>query len=321
MSIWDTMARQHGVASLRQFEDAGISASTVRQWTAAKKLVRVHRFVYAVAASPDTFHRKCWAALLAAPGSALSHRTAAFLWGLYHTEPPIEIVVPRGRTPDLRGVVVHQTRDPYVRHQRQGLWVTSPLRTVVDLGAVEPPAVWNAVDRGRVANLFTIAALEWQMVEVARHGRRGVGALRRVLDEWALGNDRPDGMLEPRFARLRVRYGLPAPVFQYAVGPYRIDFAYPEYLIAVEVDGYAFHSGLEAHQRDRDRQNYLVALGWTVLRFTWADVVRRPGHVATVLLTAIGRASDGISSQPRPIYEDGGEDGDGDDTGAVAVPV
>lgn len=57
---------------------------------------------------------------------------------------------------------------------------------------------------------------------------------------------------------------------------YRIDIAFPEAGLAIEVDGRAFHTDARAFQRDRTRQNDLVAAGWRVLRFTWEDIVRRP---------------------------------------------
>jgi hypothetical protein len=205
-------------------------------------------------------------------------------------EAPIEIVVPRGRTPELRGVIVHQTRDPIVIVRRRGIPCTIAVRTVLDLGAVLPDAaVEHALDRAEVRGC-AIAAVEWELARVARPGRRGSGALRRVLDRRALLETPPDGVLEPRFARLCKGAGLPRPVFQHPFGPYEIDFAYPHLLIAIEVDGYGPHSGPVQFQRDRDRQNALVAGGWTILRFTWRDVVKRPDHVARLIAEAIGRA-------------------------------
>ena len=51
----------------------------------------------------------------------------------------------------------------------------------------------------------------------------------------------------------------------------------------VEVDGWAVHSRADRFRRDRQKQNALVSLGWTVIRFTWFDLVDRPGYVlATV---------------------------------------
>ena len=73
-----------------------------------------------------------------------------------------------------------------------------------------------------------------------------------------------------------------------------VDAAYPELKLAIEVDGFEHHSTPEAFQRDRTRQNGLVALGWTVLRFTWHDVVQRPAHVAQLI-----RPGDRARSPPR----------------------
>jgi very-short-patch-repair endonuclease len=83
---------------------------------------------------------------------------------------------------------------------------------------------------------------------------------------------------------------VPRPVRQHPVGgtPYRLDYAWPDRLLAVEVDGYGPHSSREAFQSDRARQNALVLAGWTVLRFTWADVRDRPAAVAAVLRRALG---------------------------------
>jgi hypothetical protein len=284
-------ASQHGLVTWRQLIDGGIARSTIATWVRAGRLVRTQPGVYRVAGAPVTWHQQALAAVLAAgPGAAASHRTAAALWGLL---PPtvIEVVVPRGRTPTIRGAIVHQARDPIASNRRSGIPVTTPMRTILDLGAVVPAAVVETVlDAAEVARLCSIAAVEWERASVARPGRRGCGVLKEVLDRRALLETPPDGMLEPRFARLCRAAGLPEPVFQHAVGRYAIDFAYPELQLAIEVDGYGPHAGARAFQRDRTRQNRLVGLGWTVLRFTWADVVKRPEYVARTIAAAIGRA-------------------------------
>lgn len=184
--------------------------------------------VYRVAGAPVTWEQRVLAAVLAAgPGAAASHRTAAVLWGLLSAG-VIEIVVPRGRTPDLRGVIVHQTRDPIVTATRRGIPVTTPMRTLVDLGAVVPGAVVEvAVDRADVADLCSIAAVEWELARVPRPGRRGTGPLREVLDRHALLDQPPDGMLEPRFAGLCRLAGLPQPVFRHAVKRFKITSPIP----------------------------------------------------------------------------------------------
>ena len=61
-----------------------------------------------------------------------------------------------------------------------------------------------------------------------------------------------------------------------------------EYKGAVEIDGMAHHRDAEAFHHDRTRRNTLIALGWTVLNFTWPDLVERPGYVAVQVRRAIG---------------------------------
>jgi very-short-patch-repair endonuclease len=57
------------------------------------------------------------------------------------------------------------------------------------------------------------------------------------------------------------------------------DVAFKAARLVVELDGWAFHTTPERFQRDRERQNRLVAAGWTVLRFTWRDLIERPDYV------------------------------------------
>jgi very-short-patch-repair endonuclease len=228
------------------------------------------------------------------PDGVVSFRSAGWIWGLLPGEDAaVEVTVPRSRGPRLVGVEVHRSRDLVPAHttMRQGIPVTNPLRTMVDLGAVL--SCWlveDALDRGLTARLFTVAAVEWLLHDVARPGRRGCGVLRQVLDERALGRERPDGLLEPRMARVLRSHGLPPAAFQQPVpeAGARVDFAYPDVRLAIEVDGYATHGSPRAMAADFERQNRLAAVGWVVLRFTWRQVVQQPAAVAQAVRTALG---------------------------------
>jgi very-short-patch-repair endonuclease len=238
-----------------------------------------------VGGAPDTWHQRMLGACLAAGGLAVaSHRSAARLWRLLGDEDVVELTVLRPKGPRPEGAVWHRSRDLVPTHTtaRWGVPVTNPMRTLVDLGAVVQPWVLeDALDRALFSKLVRMSAVEWMLHDVARPGRRGCGVLRRVLDERALGAAPPDGLLEPRMARLLRDHGLPPAVFQHIPTPgLKIDFAYPELLLAIEVDGYDPHGTRTAFDADRARQNRLALLGWTVLRFTWPQVVRHPGKVA-----------------------------------------
>ncbi len=92
-------------------------------------------------------------------------------------------------------------------------------------------------------------------------------------------------------ARLLARQDLPAAVPEYEVwqdGRFiaRVDFAYPDQRLAIEVDGFAAHSTVDAFRRDRSRQNALVTAGWTVLRFTWTEVDRCSPGVGSAIRQA-----------------------------------
>lgn len=303
MKLDDVAKAQHGLVTWAQLQDMGMPESSVWRLRGAGRLVPAQPRVDRLAGAPVTYEQRLLAAVLSAGrGAAASHRAAAYQWGLYDDDDRyVEIVVPRGRSARLHhGVKVHHTRDDIPVVKRHGVPTTNPMRTIIDLGAVRNGhAVEDALDRALVARLCTLAAVEWELARVGRPGRRGAGVLHRVLDHRALADARPDGLLEPRFARLVRTHGLPAPVFQHHITVnglrYRLDFAYPPIRLAIEVDGYHAHGGRTAFQRDRDRQNALVALGWTVLRFTWEDIVKRPSKVATVIRQAIDRAHAAIA--------------------------
>lgn len=60
--------------------------------------------------------------------------------------------------------------------------------------------------------------------------------------------------------------------------------------LAIEVDGWEFHSGRSAFERDRWRQNDLVLAGWRVLRFTAAMIRDQPELVVRQIEEALALA-------------------------------
>jgi len=67
----------------------------------------------------------------------------------------------------------------------------------------------------------------------------------------------------------------------------RADLAWPDRKVIVEFDG-DLHRQRDVFVKDTRRQNRLVAAGWTVLRFTSADVLGRPAAVIGTLGQALG---------------------------------
>jgi very-short-patch-repair endonuclease len=177
---------------------------------------------------------------------------------------------------------------------RDHIRVTKPLVTVLDLGVVLGPVeVGDAIIRGRQLKLLTIPDVEATIDRYARRGRTGIVVARQALDLIMIGDRPADSVLEFRFSIGPARYGLPAYSYQHEVRVgrkrYFIDFAYPDVMLAIEVDGYQQRAAKESLAYDNDRANKLVLAGWTILRFGWDSVVRDPSGVATEILLKLGQ--------------------------------
>jgi len=78
------------------------------------------------------------------------------------------------------------------------------------------------------------------------------------------------------------KVSLPTP--QHQLNGYRLDFAWPEHKVAVEVDGHDYHKTKEQRSYDAKRDRELTKLGWTTLRFTGSDVYKDSDAVADEVL-------------------------------------
>ena len=164
--------------------------------------------------------------------------------------------------------------------------VTRPARTALDIacrGYSEAAVV--AVDSA-LRSMQVSAAELTELFAVAR--RRGIQAARQVL---AMSDPRSGSVPETQARLLFAARGLPKPVSQLVIPVegihYRVDFAWPAARLVVEIDGYGPHSGRDAFQRDRARQNALVNAKWKVLRFTVDDVRNDSDRVIAEILQAL----------------------------------
>lgn len=292
----ELVQRQHGLVTTPQALKV-LGPSRKQRWVAERRIISVQPGVFRMAGSQETWHQALMAAALSAD-AVVSHRSAAELWGLIRPCGYIDLSVRPPHHPRLRPpAIAHRIADlhPELAVEREGMRVTDPVRTVVDLGLVLPTwAVKDALSRGITTKLFDVDLVQQLREALGRPGRNGTGVIRRILAERLLAAGTEESLLERRFLDLVHRQGLPPVSIQHEVwhaGRFvaRVDACYPERKLAIEVDGFAHHSSPEAFQRDRERQNRLVALGWTVLRFTWHDIVNRPAEVAQQIAAAINR--------------------------------
>ncbi|HEX6595321.1 MAG TPA: type IV toxin-antitoxin system AbiEi family antitoxin domain-containing protein [Acidimicrobiales bacterium] len=267
--------RQHGVFTRSQARAAGASPSGCERRLRSGLWERSeHGGVYVLGGQPATWHRRLMACVLAGPvGTVASHRSAAVLCGI-RSGTPIEVTVPLLAQHRLRGLV-HQLELPAGdRGVIDGIPTTRIERTLLDLAAVvDELQLERALEAALRSGLTTHERLE-AYVEAAGGRRWGAGRFRRAVAVSSTG--RPTGSeLEVMFLQLLRAAGLEEPARQFEVRVdgrrYFLDFAYPHRRLAMELDGRAHHG----FDEDRRRQNALVLAGWTVLRFTWADVTER----------------------------------------------
>jgi very-short-patch-repair endonuclease len=293
----DEAARaQHGLVTAEQAV-AALGPYRRRRWVTERRILHVQPGVYRLAGAPETWHQALKAVELST-GGIVSHRSAAEIWGLLLPSGYVEASIKRDHGAKLHPpAIAHRVKDlrADLAVEREGLRLTDPVRTVVDLGLVVPHGlVATALRRGVSKRLVTLADARQIRERLGRRGRNGTGILGDVIDIHVLADERAESELEVRFLQLRKRHQLTELTLQYEVWEMgrciaRVDGAVPKLKLAIEIDGFEHHSSPEAFQRDRSRQNELVALGWTVLRFTWSDIVDHPEKVARQIRQAIQR--------------------------------
>ncbi len=268
-------ARQHGVITHRQLTDAGLSDSAVARRLASGRMRPLHRGVYLAGAVPLARTREMAAVLAVGADATVSHFSAGALWrlrpvpGADATE-PVHVVVTVARG-GRHGIRIHQVRrlTEEDRTTRDGIPVTTPLRTLLDLAAVlDKRELELTVARAERDGLVTDRALA---AAVARRGHRGTPALAAVLGITG-GPALTRSEAEEKLLGLIREARLPAPECNSKVGPYEVDFLWRAARLAVEVDGFRYHSSKPSFEGDRRKDAELVARGLTVLRLSWRQI-------------------------------------------------
>ena len=246
------------------------------------RLIRLHEGVYAIGYVPRSRETVWMAAVLACGDDALlSHRSAATLWGIRSGEsryPDVSLPTRNGR--EQPRIVVHRVAmaTPDLASHR-GIPVTSVARTLADLSPLlDPDHLYMAVREAMYLRVFDSEAVE----EVL--GRRRARSLRLLMEDFTY----TDSALERDFFALCKRYGVPRPLARRKIDGARVDFLWPAQRVVVETDGWQAHGTPAAFQADRAKTNRLVVDGWRVLRFTVADIRRRPARTARTVLRVLG---------------------------------
>jgi len=293
--IFAIAAAQRGRVARRQLLAAGIGTNTVDRLARSALLRRIHRGVFAVGPDvPIAFADEAAALLAVRPGAALSHHTAAVLWRLRGPgsgDDLIHVTVPGASVGDPDGVRVHRSTvlKPQDIRLREGLPVTAPPRVLLDLApSIAAREIERALDRMLIERAGTLGQLRELLSRAGRHAGRAL--LQGIVDSYTTSTfTRSEA--EERFLALVRRGGLPQPLVNVKRLGYEIDFFWPDQGVAVEVDGFAYHSTRDRFEGDHQRDRRLRKAGITVIRVTWRQLQREPEAVLVDVAQALARTA------------------------------
>jgi very-short-patch-repair endonuclease len=284
---WELAGRQHGIVARRQLLELGFNARAIEHRVARGRLHLVMRGVYAVGWPQLTGKRRWMAAVLACGESAaLSHRSAAALWGIgRELRGRIDVSVRRRcelRRPGLkvRGRPTLAANEVVVR---EGIPATAPARTLVDLATeIEPIAMERAVNDADKHDLIDPEALRSALDRY--QGEPGAPLLRKLLDKLTFRLS--DSDLEILFRPIAAEAGLPFPMSKQMVNGWEVDFHWPDLGLVVETDGLRYHRTASTQTRDARRDRAHALAGMTPLRFTHYEIKHEPATVRAELTQA-----------------------------------
>jgi len=283
---------QSGVVTRTQTLAAGISDRVVSALVRRGRWQRLYPGVYAAFSGQVSREAVLWAAVLrAGPGAALSHKTAAELWGLStEMSSPIHLTIPIGRrvgkTPGLAvhlsaNVAIHPTQSPpRIRLEE----------TVIDLWEAAP-SLDNAV--GWVTSAIGRRLTTQDKLRRAMEARKRVCWRSQLAELLSPDSAGIHSVLEYRYVRDVERpHRFPAGRRQAAVrrngrAEYR-DTLYEDYQTVVELDGRVAHPG-DSRWNDIRRDNAAVTAGLATLRYGWRDVTITPCAIAAEIADALAR--------------------------------
>lgn len=285
-------AEQHAIVSVRQLNDCGLNSGAITVRVRRGQLHRIHRGVYAVGTDTLTLRGTFTAAVLACgTDAALSHRSAGAWHAMLRWQGGLpDVTVPRSGGRAVRAIRSHRSTslDPFDVWRRDGILVTSPARTVLDLAPeMSPKALRRMVRQAFAERILSARQLHDALARSPRHP--GAARLRALLAD---GYVPTRSELEDRALDLLVAAGIERP----EVNPRLVlgrrvvepDLLWRQRRLVVELDGAMWHDDRLAREDDAERQALLEAHGYRVLRITWRQLVDHPRQTIARVRAALG---------------------------------
>jgi very-short-patch-repair endonuclease len=275
---------QDGLVTCTQAEQHGLAGRTLRRRARDDGWNRVAPRVYLAGGHRYGDRARVRAAgLWAGEAAAVSGPAAAWRYGMVDAA-PAEVVVTVPRHLGIRGypgvTVRRRDLDPADVTRVHGLRLTSRALTALET-AIEVPDGSVFLDR---ALQKYVPFREVYLAYCRNMGARGFARVAALLTAAA---DRADSAAERILIKLLRDAGITGWTAGAPFEQWKIDIAFPDIRLAVEIDSWAWHTDVQRFRADRHKGNALVRAGWTVLRFTWHDLTNRPGYVLAQIRAAL----------------------------------
>lgn len=288
MQIPDVLRYQAGVVTRAQAVAAGMSERTIRRRVAQGRWWPLYPGVFLAEghrAGDESMVRGIW--LWAGAPALVSGPASAYWHGMLGSCPgDVEITVPAraGHRPPT-GIRIRRRDVPTAdRATVRGLALTARPLAAIET-AVALPDGSAFLDRALQKHVDFAAVYAAYCRNLGARGSARAGLLLTGAA------DRAASIAERRLVRLLRAAGIDGWVLGLPFGPHEIDVAFPARRLAIEVDGWAWHTDPDRFQRDRVKGNDLVAGGWELLRFTWHHLVEKPAWVVEQIRRTLDRAA------------------------------
>ena len=264
--IRERLRRQNGFVTRQQLLALGLPAKAVDWRVTSGRYVAVYHGVYAEGvAREDPVGRASAGVLACGPDAALSHGSAASLWGFAERWTfPLEVTTKGKRT--RPGILTHRCRllTPRDITRHWAIPVTTPARTVLD---VAPRLTTRQLTRLVNDALRTRDLRPAALQDVLQRNRYHPGA--KLLTPFAENQSNPTNSdFEDEFLAFTAKYGLPTPQINVKINGRQADAYFPEHHLIVECDGWEFHKDRAAFEDDRERDAENLRHGTPTVRVT-----------------------------------------------------
>jgi hypothetical protein len=287
-ALAEVAAVQSGRLHRDQLIAAGFSRWQISNMVRRVRLLPIYPRVYALGhAAAAPLADEVAAMLYVGHDAAISHRTAASIWGFAPRGDEVDVTL-MGRDSRRCGPIVTY-RVPQLDSRdvrlRQGLPVTAPARTLIDLAATATvPGLGSAAAEARAKRLVTDPDFDAALQRAPlRTGTRAFKALRATPAGRLLTRSR----LERDLIALLTAAGLPLPLTNVRVNGHEVDGYWPDHKLVLEVDSWLYHGSREAFGRDRKRDQDQLGHRVRVIRVTDEQLLDEPLHVAARIAEAL----------------------------------